>query len=125
MPIINAKRLRDYPRLMFITVWTILALNLLFRHGWLGALNQIIGSDFITLYAAGLAYRTDLAHLFDFTSQALPPQSLIHPTELLGVNPFISPPYVAMVYSLFTYIPLPIALILWTLLLLSFTALAV
>ena len=125
MPIINAKRLRDYPRLMFITTWTILALNLIFRHGWLGALKQIIGSDFITLYGAGLAYRTDLAHLYDFTSQAAIQQTLIMHTTLPGVNPYISPPYVAAVYSLFTYLPLPLALIIWTVLSLFFTLVAV
>lgn len=116
MSIINAKRLRDYPRLMFITSWTILALNLLFRQGWLGALGQIIGSDFITLYGAGLANRTDLAHLYDFSVQGEIQQALIEPTLLPGTNPFISPPYVASIYSLFTYIPPALALILWTLL---------
>jgi hypothetical protein len=122
---INAKRLRDYPRLMFITTWTILALNLLFRQGWLGAFKQIIGSDFITLYGAGLAYRTDPAHLYDFTSQAAIQQTLIAPTTLPGVNPYISPPYVAAVYSFFTHIPLPVALSLWTVLSLIFTLVAV
>jgi hypothetical protein len=121
MSLINAKRLRDYPRLMFITTWTILAFNLIFRQGWLGALKQIIGSDFVTLYGAGLAFRTDLAHLYDFASQGAIQQGLIHPTPLPGVNPFISPPYVAAAYSLFTYLPLPLAFILWTMLSMLFT----
>ena len=125
MNIINARRLRDYPRLMFITTWIILAINLIFRQGWLGGLNQIIGSDFITLYAAGLIYRTDLPHLYDLSTQFAIQQSLIQPTNILGVNPYISPPYVAQAYSLFTYTSLPIAFILWTVLSLIFAFLAV
>ena len=77
MSIINSNRLRDYLRLMLITTWTILALNFRLRQGWLGGLNQIIGSDFITLYSAGLAYRIDLAHLYDFTRQFSIQQVLI------------------------------------------------
>jgi alpha-1,2-mannosyltransferase len=125
MPIINSKRLRDYPRLMLITMWIILALNVIFKNGWLGAAKQIIGSDFITLYGAGIAYRTDLANLYNFASQATIQQGLIQPTTLPGVNPFISPPYVAAVYSLFTFLPLPAAFILWNLLALLFTLVAV
>lgn len=123
--IINTKRLRDYPRLMFITVWTILAINVIFRNGWLGLVKQIIGSDFITLYAAGLSYRTDIAHLYDLNSQAAIQQALITPTVLPGVNPFISPPYVAAAYSLFTFIKLPVAFILWTALTIIFTVVSV
>ncbi len=125
MPIINSKRLQDYPRLMFITMWIILAFNVIFRNGWLGAVRQIIGSDFITLYGAGIAFRTDLANLYNFTSQAAIQQALIQPTSLPGVNPYISPPYVAAVYSLFTFLPLPWAFILWNVLTILFTVVAV
>ena len=125
MKIINARRLRDYPRLMFITIWTILALNLLLRNGWLGGLGQIIGSDFITLYGAGISYIEDITHLYDFSSQAAIQQALIHPTPLPGLNPYISPPYVAAFYSIFTHIHLPWALIAWTILMLVATMVAV
>jgi len=125
MPIINSKRLQDYPRLMLITMWIILALNVIFRNGWLSAARQIIGSDFITLYGAGIAYRTDLANLYNFASQAAIQQALIQPTVLPGVNPYISPPYVAAFFSIFTFLPLPWAFILWNVLTILFTLLAV
>jgi alpha-1,2-mannosyltransferase len=125
MPIINAKRLHDYPRLMLFTTWTILALNVIFRNGWLSLVKQIIGSDFITLYGSGIAYKTDLPNLYNFTSQAAIQQALIKPTLLPGVNPYISPPYVAAVYSFFTFIKLPWAFLLWTLLTVLFTMVAV
>jgi alpha-1,2-mannosyltransferase len=113
MSIINAKRLRDYPRLIFIATWTILLLNLLFRQGWSGLFRQIIGSDFVTLFGAGLVQRTNPANLYNFVNQAAIQQALIKPTTLSGLNPYISPPYVAPIYGLFTYLPLPLALIIW------------
>jgi alpha-1,2-mannosyltransferase len=121
MPFINAKRLRDYPRLMFITTWIILAFNLLFHQGWLGGLGQIIGSDFVTFYAAGLAYRFDLPHLYDFTYQGAIQHELIKPTPFFGVDPYINPPYVAVAYSLFTHVSLTYALIIWSVLSMIFT----
>ncbi|MFQ5856517.1 MAG: glycosyltransferase family 87 protein, partial [Anaerolineae bacterium] len=99
--------------------------NLLLRQGWRGGLGQIIGSDFVTLYAAGLLYRTDITHLYDFTTQGNIQQALIHPTVLRGVNPYISPPYVAWAYSALTFLPLTRALVAWTLVSLLFIALAV
>lgn len=124
MPLINARRLRDYPRLMFIAAWLILAANLLLRQGWLGGLGQIIGSDFITLYAAGQIFRLDPARLYDFELQRQTQQSLIAPTPLPGLNPFISPPYVAYAYSLLTFLPLAWALALWSAFSLACLALA-
>lgn len=124
MTVLNARRLRDYPRLMLIAIWIVLAFNLIFRQGWLGGLNQIIGSDFITLYASGLAYRTDVSHLYDLTSQFDLQKMLVQPTLLIGVNPYISPPYVAEAYSLFTHLPLQVAMIIWTLLSVGFAILA-
>ena len=125
MSIINSKRLRDYPRLFFIAAWIIVVLNLIFRQGWSGLLRQIIGSDFVTLYSAGLLQRIDPANLYNFIRQAEVQQALIQPTPLPGVNPFISPPYVAAVYSLFTYMSLPLAIIIWSLLSLVLTLIAV
>jgi hypothetical protein len=116
---------------MLLTTWAIMAANLLLHQGWIGALGQVIGSDFITLYAAGVAYRTGiltsppLASLYDFEAQGQMQSALIAPTSLPGINPYISPPYVAYVYSLLTYLPLPWAFLLWSVIALIFAALAV
>lgn len=101
---------------MLLTTWAILAANFLLRQGWLGGLGQIIGSDFITLYSAGMIYRLNPADLYNFDVQHQMQQALIHPTTLPGLNPFISPPYVAYVYSLLTLLPLPWAFALWSIL---------
>jgi hypothetical protein len=125
MNFLNQKRLRDYPRLMFITVWSILLINLLLHNGWLSGLGQIIGSDFITLYSAGLIFKADINNLYNLAIQADIQQSLIFPTQLPGVNPYISPPYVAGAYSLLTGIPLIWALLFWSILTIIFIIIAV
>jgi len=123
--LLNRKRLHDYPWLMFITTWLILAANLLLRQGWLGGLGQIIGSDYITLYAAGLLQRADPGLLYNFDAQFQTQQEIIQPTSLPGLNPFISPPYVAFAYSLVTFLPLAWSFALWSVLTLLFIAAAV
>ena len=112
---LNLRRLRDYPRLVGVAMFAVLLAELVLRQGWLGGLGQIIGSDFVTLYAAGQLWSGDLGRLYDFTAQAAAQQALIAPTQLPGLNPFISPPYVALAYSAFTVLPLPWVLALWTL----------
>lgn len=115
--VINDRRLRDYPRLVLVSTWGVLAANLLLHQGWLGGLaRQIIGTDFVTLYASGWLWRADAGRLYDLAAQAAAQQSLIQPTPLTGVNPFISPPYVAWAYSALTALPLAPAFLLWTLL---------
>ncbi|MBN1919718.1 MAG: DUF2029 domain-containing protein [Anaerolineae bacterium] len=109
-------RLRVYPRLALLGMVGVLLFDFLASQGWLGALGQIVGSDFVTLYAAGTAFRTAPAQLYDFAAQGALQQALIAPTPYPGLNPFISPPYVAQVYALLTLLPLPWAFGLWQLL---------
>ncbi len=106
------ERLRIYPRLVLIVMAGVLLYDFLAAHGWQGGLGQIVGSDFVTLYAALQAYREGLS-LYDWNTQYELQSALIAPTPLSGVNPFISPPYVAQAYALLTALPLPWALAIW------------
>lgn len=110
---LNARRLSVYPRLMLSVMIVVLSGNVLLGSGWTGAVGQIIGSDFITLYASGLAWRQDPTDLYDLGDQAAIQQSLLEPTRLPGLNPYISPPYVAMAYSGLTHLPLVAAFAFW------------
>lgn len=121
---INERRLRVYPRLVLLSVCVVQVFNVLFRQGWRGGLGQIIGIDFIILYAAGLLYRTDIVHLYDFSTQLAVERQLLWPTGLPGSGPFINPPYVALGYSAFTHLPLVWAFLLWSVLTLGFLILA-
>jgi len=119
MPFLNAKRLRDYPRLMLIATWLVMGINLIFHQGWIGAFGQVIGGDFIMFYSTGQIYRSEPGLIFDFNTQINTQQKLVLPTVLPGYNPYMNPPYVAPFYSLWTFLSLHSAFILWTILALS------
>ena len=111
---LNNKRLRDYPRLIFIASWSVLLLNLLLHHGWVGGLSGImIGGDFISNYSGGNLYLTDIAHLYDPAAQQTNQTALIAPFQSPGFAPFISPPYVALSASWLQSIPLSYAFLGW------------
>jgi hypothetical protein len=113
-----------YPLLVLVGTWSILVANLVGREGWLGGLGQILGSDFVTLYAAGQAYFGAVDQLYDLERQAAYQQALIAPTALAGVNPFISPPQVALAYGALTALPPVAALLVWSGLTFGFVVLA-
>jgi alpha-1,2-mannosyltransferase len=114
MLFLNAKRLRDYPRLMLIAAWLVIGINLLFHQGWIGAFGQVIGGDFIMFYSTGQIYRSEPGLIFDYDTQINTQQKLVRPTILPGYNPYMNPPYVAPFYSLWTFLSLHSAFILWT-----------
>ncbi len=112
--ILNSRRLRAYPRLFLLATWSIVVANIVMRQGWLGGLGQIIGIDFIVLYAAGKLYVANVTHLYDFAAQLALQQQLISPTVLPGSGPYSNPPYVAAVYALLTCFPLSVAFVMWS-----------
>lgn len=116
-----SRRLRVYPRLIAVAMWGALGIEVLGRRGWQNAWGHILGSDFVTLYAAGLLDRLAPHRIYDLEAQARLQQALIAPTPLPGLIPFISPPYVAWACRLLTILPLPIALGLWSALTLALT----
>lgn len=122
---LNERRLRNYPRLMLVVVIMVLACNVFLREGWVGAVGQIIGCDFIMLYSAGVLYRQDPVNLYNFELQGQIQQRLLAPTGFEGILPFNYPPYVAAAIQFLTFLELPYALILWTLFTLLFTISAV
>jgi hypothetical protein len=117
LQLINSRRLRDYPRLIFIASWSVLILNLLLHRGWIGGLTGVmIGGDFISNYSSGSLYLTDINLLYDPTAQQARQTSLIEPSQSSGFAPFISPPYVALAMSSIAQIPLQVAFIGWEIL---------
>lgn len=108
-------RLRDYPRLILAAFSVVAVLNLLLRQGWEGGIYGIIGFDFLAFYSSGLLYWKDASSLYDFDTLARLQQALIAPTSLGGgVNIFSYPPYVALTFSLFNFLPLGWGYALWT-----------
>lgn len=111
---LNSTRLRDYPRLILVASWSVLLLNVIFQHGWIGGLTGVmIGGDFISNYSGGVIYRTNIEHLYDPAYQQDTQAQVIAPNQSPGFAPFISPPYVALMMSWVASFPLPFALAVW------------
>jgi len=125
MSFFNQRRLRDYPRLMLGTMIFILTINVLLRQGWMGAVKQIIGGDFLAFYTGGTIYNQDINSLYDFQEQNSVQHELVAPTPLAGFMPFFYPPYVAQTISILTKLPLAGALIFWSILTIACVILAV
>ncbi len=122
---LNTRRIRDYPRLMLLTTFAILCINLLFRQGWVGGFGQMIGGDYLMFYSTGLLYRTDPAKIYDYAEQFRIQQLLVEPSTLNGLNPFMNPPYMAVLFSLLTYLPLSWSFFAWTCLSIIFAVVSV
>ena len=125
-PFLNARRLRDYPRLFLISGGMVLFLNVLLHQGWLGGLTGImLWGGVIANYAGGIQYHIDITQLYDPYLQELTQAALILPTISPGFAPFISMPNIAWAYSLLTAIPLTWAVGIWFIFSLACTAIAV
>lgn len=113
---LDQRRLRNYPRLILIALWTGLLIHVLFHEGWRGGLGQLIGTDFVTFYTGGLLYQANAAQLYDFAAQLEIERRLLYPTPMPGSGPFSNPPFAAMLFAGLGHIPLLPAFLLWTLL---------
>ena len=113
----NEKRLRNYPRIVFIGVWIAMLMNILFHHGWLGGFGGVIGVDIISNYASGLQYKYNINDLYSLQSQDEFQQSIYKQEDRIGqYSIFISPPFVALINSFVTLLPFGYAFVIWTLL---------
>jgi hypothetical protein len=119
MSFLNNRRVRDYPRLMLISVWLILGINLLFHQGWIGAFGKVIGVDFIVFYATGEIYRSDPALIYDYSTQDAIQKSIVSPSIIPANNAYLNPPFVAPLFALLTFVSLPVAFSVWTMLSIS------
>jgi hypothetical protein len=114
MAFLNSRRLRDYPRLIFISTWLILCVNLLFHQGWIGAFGKVIGVDFIVFYETGLIFRSDPSMIYDLATHDVIQKSIVWPSIIPSNNAYLNPPYVAPFFSLLTYLSLPMAYAIWS-----------
>ena len=51
---LNKRRLHEYPYLFLGTMLVIFMLNIFLHQGWIGGTGNVLGTDFITLYASGI-----------------------------------------------------------------------
>jgi len=126
MNFINQKRLTYYPRLIAIVYWAIFIINAILRRGWKGGIGGLISFDFLTFYAIGKIYWSDVDNLYNFATQFRVEQEIYLPTSLgSGGNIFSYPPYVAVISGILNFFPYDLAYLTWTLLSLIFISIAV
>src|SRR5436309_2829392 len=103
--------------LAFAAVYTF---GLVRRDGMIDGFGHVIGGDLLAVRsAAAIVLDGRGAELYDFSVQAAYQQAAIAPQRLPGLNPFVSPPFVALLAAPWTFLPLGPAFVLWTALLLA------
>jgi len=91
------------------------AVGILRRGRLVDGFGHVIGSDLLTSrVAAGMVLDRRGADLYDFSLQRDYQQAALEPERLPGLNPFIWPPFVALFYAPWAFVPQGPAFILWT-----------
>ena len=119
---LNAKRLRDYPRLIFFALLIAVLVIVVTRNGWQDMAGHILGNDFLMLYSGGVIYGAQPAEIYSFVRHAEVQAALVAPTPMTGAIPYNYPPYVAAAMQRLTILPLAWAFIFWTALTIALTA---
>jgi hypothetical protein len=85
------------------------------RHGLVDAFGHVIGGDLLAFRTAAAIVRDGAAErLYDFSLQAAYEKASVAPEPLAGMNPFTSPPFVALAYLPIVRLPHAIAFVCWT-----------
>ena len=114
-PFINKKRLLTYPILVLIALSSVTLFNVIFADGWYGRIGGFIGYDFLSIYAGGKLYWTETSDLYNLETMANL-QSQLAGIPRSGLNFFPNPPYAALIYGLFSFLPYSSAFVIWTIL---------
>ena len=98
--------------LMFVGVY---AVGILRRGRLVDGFGHVIGTDLLTSrMAAAMVLDRRGTHLYDFSLQRDYQQAALEPERLPGLNPFIWPPFVALLYLPWAAVEQGPAMVLWT-----------
>jgi len=111
---ITPDRLKLYPPhipILLLIGWSV---SQVMGPGLLDATGSIIGSDFIAFYTAGKFYLSgQMDKLYDLSAQYVFQKSIVSPLIYKGYCPYVNPPFVAPLFSLFANGSYVSGLILW------------
>jgi hypothetical protein len=105
---------RKYPLIAGTALWLTWLVSISFGEGIFDLADQIIGTDYIQFYSAGLTLRlgdVDQLYNFDYQKQL---QESIAGTTLDSIHAFITPPFLAWLYLPFSAFPYTISFLLWS-----------
>lgn len=121
--IVTRRRARSYAAIVFAVFALNSAYPLTQSVGLVDGYGRVIGEDLLTLrLAAQMVLEGDGGRLYDFALQAARQQAAVEPGRLPGLNPFITPPFAALLFVPLAPLSHPVAFVGWTLL--SLAALA-
>src|SRR5438132_7500471 len=112
---LSLRRARAYATVAIALFVAVYLLGLATRHGLVDGFGHVIGGDLLSFRtAADIVSSGDGGRLYDFGLQAARQEVALAPERVGGVNPFTSPPFVALAYRPWAQLPQPIAFALWT-----------
>ena len=97
-------------------LWFAWLISCILGPGNLDLAGQVVGTDYITIYASGVALRQgQSASLYNFDYQFQLEQSIAGP-EMTTFNAFITPPFLAWLFVPFSVLPYTWSFVTWSLL---------
>lgn len=107
---------KNYSLIAGAALWLTWLVSISFGEGIFDLADQIIGTDYIQFYSAGLTLRLRNAdQLYDFEYQKELQESLAGAT-LDSIHAFITPPFLAWLYLPFSIFPYMLSFLLWSVL---------
>lgn len=114
-PLLNPTRLR-YPYFIGGALWLGWLISLALGSGNTDAAGHLIGTDFVAFYSAGkIVASGQQTRLYDL-ELARQIQQPLYGAPSDNFNPYLNPPFYALLFVPFSYIPYPWSPILWMLL---------
>src|SRR5438552_3942702 len=103
---LTLQRARAHAVVVILTFAAVYAVGILGRSGLVDRFGHVIGGDLLTpRMAARIVLDGRGAELYDFSLQTAYEQAAVEPERLPGLNPFIWPPFVALFYAPWAFVP--------------------
>jgi len=107
-------RRMTYAWIAGIALWSAWMLSILFGPGNMDLAGQVIGTDYLQFYSAGETIRQgQSANLYDFNYQSQLEQSIAG-SGLTSFHAFITPPFLAWLYTPLALLPYSWSFLLWS-----------
>jgi len=112
---LTLRRARAHAVVVILIFAIVYAVGILGRRGLIDRFGHVIGGDLLTpRMAARIVLDRRGDQLYDFSLQTAYEQAAVEPEQLPGLNPFIWPPFLALLYAPWAFVPQGSAFILWT-----------
>lgn len=110
---LNPKRMA-YAWFTGVVLWIAWLLSVFLGPGNMDLANQVIGTDYLQFYTAGMTLRLgESTQLYNFEYQAQL-EMLVAGPELVNFHAYITPPFLAFLFVPLSYLPYTLSFIVWS-----------